>query len=671
MSLLRLKTDLTNLKFGNDRPQYGSSGLPYIQTRIPDKPSSPGTFKPVYEGQSTGNLDFPIRGSGKGSVSVGLQTFTLSAQLDAIRIKKFLEDQPRGPLFLRKQLGLQLTNPKMETGNTLFGAGQAAPLPGLLENTRVYDVTGGVLLSQVRAMGSGAHAIRSGLIPFAPFQKYYYAIVNQQNIDGNYIGTSQNRLVNLNALKMTTGVSPFVLSTNVFDLNKVNALGISLNRNLLFQYQGGPNSVYGAGTTTIKRAVDTTVLGVTVKRFASKNAMTYNQIKSQDVNIYNQGTATTNIQNYSEKLTAGDPIILRYNAQLQRAQDRLARNPKNKRLKNQVAFLQNNPPDALNKKTPPVWGDQTIDKRFYVSPGKYQDKMNETYPFVFKNSAAPWEFNDSETDDLVKFVFEAINNDDPSYSLAIFFRAFLNSSITDNHQASLSNFKYMGRGETFYTYQGFERSINFSFRVAAGSKSELRPMYNRLNALISQVYPDYSDQTKIMRAPLIRLTIGDYFYRMPGFLESVNITIDNGTPWEINLDGDLAQLPQVLDVQVSFKPIMDTLPKRTSISNVKDFVTNTNTQNQTSNVVVYADTENPALIANKENFIEPNFSSAAKGSISATEVELRSERILEKSIENQQTAVQSAINEYVQKNTNSITNLLGQKLPAVKIGLGG
>jgi len=46
---------------------------------------------------------------------------------------------------------------------------------------------------------------------------------------------------------------------------------------------------------------------------------------------------------------------------------------------------------------------------------------------------------------------------------------------------------------------------------------------------------------------------------MPGFLESVNIAIDGTTSWEIDQD---RQLPHVVDVSISFKPIYDTLPKR-------------------------------------------------------------------------------------------------------------
>jgi hypothetical protein len=200
--------------------------------------------------------------------------------------------------------------------------------------------------------------------------------------------------------------------------------------------------------------------------------------------------------------------------------------------------------------------------------------MNLLFPFLFRNDQAPWEVTDTkeDTQDLIKFVFEAISNDAPTYSTAIFFRAFLTAGITDNNSAQLNAFKYIGRGENFYTYQGFDRTIGFSFRVAAQSREELRPLYNKLNMLMSQVYPDYSPKQSIMRAPVIRVTIGDYLYRVPGFLESVNFTVDNNTPWEINLEndqsGNIAQLPQVVDVSISFKPILDVLPKRSTMSSV-------------------------------------------------------------------------------------------------------
>lgn len=286
----------------------------------------------------------------------------------------------------------------------------------------------------------------------------------------------------------------------------------------MFQYLGGPGSTYGVGVTTIRRAVDTT-------RLKSTRAMMYNQLISQKTDNTTDGNRTTfNIQDFREKL------------------------------------------DTKGK----VWKKE--DSLEYKLFNNKVDRMNTLLPFLFDNNTAPWELDKANTQDIIKFVFEAISNDDRSISTAIFFRAFLTSGITDNNSAQLNSFKYMGRGENFYTYQGFDRTIGFSFRIAAGSRSELEPLYNKLNTLMSQVYPDYSSKQGIMRAPVVRITIGDYLYRVPGFIENVNVTIDNNTPWEINLEksqiGDIAELPHVVDVSVSFKPIMDILPRRVPIGEV-------------------------------------------------------------------------------------------------------
>lgn len=505
-TVLDLQSTLTTLQFGNDRPGYGSSGLPYIQTQIPSEPGSPGLYKPIFRPSSTGNPDYPIRG-GVPEFQIGQETFTLSNKIDSIRIKKFFEDAPRGISFINKQIGLQLTNPKIETGNVLFGLGQGAPFPGLLENTRVYN-QGRNTLAQVRVSGTGGHALRHGLVPFAAYQKQYYDMVNEQNVSGQK-GT--NRLLNLAKLKMTTGVSPFVDPDNVLDINLVNTLGISLNRNLLFQYLGGPGSTYGIGSTSIKRVVDTT-------RLKSSRAMVYDQLMQQKTNeIVVSGSLKYNIKDFREST-------------------------------------------ATKPKHP--WGNDTIDKRFFVAVGDYKDKMNRLMPIKYdSNTQLPWTGN-KNTDDIIKFVFECISNDNSENSIALFFRAYLTAGITDTNGATLNPINYAGRGETFYTYSGFNRSISFGFKIAAGSKEELIPLYQKLNILVSQVYPDYNEDTGFMRAPLVRITIGDYLYRMPGFIESVNVTVDNGNPWEINLDGDSAQLPQVVDVNVSFKPIHDTLPRR-------------------------------------------------------------------------------------------------------------
>jgi hypothetical protein len=81
-----------------------------------------------------------------------------------------------------------------------------------------------------------------------------------------------------------------------------------------------------------------------------------------------------------------------------------------------------------------------------------------------------------------------------------------------------------------------------------------------------------------MRGTIHKLTIGEYFYRTSGVITSMNISVEDNYPWEIkmsqpelrklnndvNANGDQLQMevPQILKIQMNFKPIMDKLPQK-------------------------------------------------------------------------------------------------------------
>ena len=92
----------------------------------------------------------------------------------------------------------------------------------------------------------------------------------------------------------------------------------------------------------------------------------------------------------------------------------------------------------------------------------------------------------------------------------------------------------MGRGENFYRYNGFDRSISLSWTVAAQSKEELIPMYKKLNYLASVCAPDYSSNG-YMRGNLVKLTVGGYLYEQVGIMKGITYTIPQESPWEIAL----------------------------------------------------------------------------------------------------------------------------------------
>jgi hypothetical protein len=511
MPLIDLKTNLKSLKYGNDQPGGGSSGLPYIQTKMPPTNlitlAGPGNTNPIFRPTSTGNSDFPIRG-GDIDFNIGTQTFTISSKVDKERIKKFMKDPKRGTIFLNKQIGLNLSNPKIETGNSFQVVPGSNIIPGLIENTRIYN-NGINTLTQVGVQGTGTHLPRQGVFPLDYASKYYKDIVGAQSLLNSTEVIKINRLLILQNLKLNTSAT----RANLGNINQINKLGISLNRNTLFKYLGGPGSTYGIGTTTIKRVDDTSQAAI---KFVGQQSMTYDDIFSQNVNNTDRktGKRTTNIQDYITK----------------------------EKIKTREEFYNLNISGKDSAKRTP-------------------DQMNMLKSFLFDNSVAPWEIKKEGTKDIIKFVFEAIENNRPSTSWAIFFRAMING-FNDSHQASINSFKYQGRGEDFYTYQGVSRNISFGFKIAVESSDELRPLYTKLNHLISQVYPDYSPNYGVMRAPMIRLTIGDYLYRVAGMLETVNITIDDNSPWDINYFENTKQLPQVINVQCSFKPIQDFVPRR-------------------------------------------------------------------------------------------------------------
>lgn len=141
------------------------------------------------------------------------------------------------------------------------------------------------------------------------------------------------------------------------------------------------------------------------------------------------------------------------------------------------------------------------------------------------------------------------------------FRAFLDS-FDDNFNADWSSHKYIGRGENFYTYGGFSRSLNVSFKIAAQSQAEMRPLYQKIVLLASATAPTYSNN--FMRGTIIRATIGDYLYRTPGVLNTVNYSWDSSYPWQVkNQDREeLSQeLPMVLNCSLTFTPIHDFIPQ--------------------------------------------------------------------------------------------------------------
>ncbi|MGB0405446.1 MAG: hypothetical protein ACPGDB_04585, partial [Fusobacterium sp.] len=172
---------------------------------------------------------------------------------------------------------------------------------------------------------------------------------------------------------------------------------------------------------------------------------------------------------------------------------------------------------------------------------------------------------DKIKNDLVKFRIGVIDNNNPKKKTYIHFRAFL-GGFSDNYSATWNPLNYLGRGEKLYTYSGFDRQVSLSWTVAAQSKKELEPMYQKLNYLASSLAPDYTGNG-FMKGNLAELTVGGYFYNQPGIITSMNLSISDDTPYEIAIndlgkqDRTLPELPMIVRVDnFNFIPIHNFRP---------------------------------------------------------------------------------------------------------------
>jgi len=264
MPLIDLQTDLKSLKYGQDQPGGGNSGQPYITVDINNVDSGLNRFR------MTKFDDGLIRGGAVGAINASV--------VDTIRIGKFLTNFPQGPLFIVRQVGLQLSQPQLEykklrTDNPTSGGGLLRNVGNFIVNTankavnavgptRIYNL-GINTLAQVPVNAFGQHIVRHGLLPVQNDDTKYINVAEYNN----YGDGKNNRLVEYkNKFQLGDNKANPTQSRNTVNLiNRISqALGaltgasfnpIKLEPEQLTvnKYISGPGSIYGIGNTLIRR----------------------------------------------------------------------------------------------------------------------------------------------------------------------------------------------------------------------------------------------------------------------------------------------------------------------------------------------------------------------------------------------------------------------------------
>jgi len=517
--------DANRLPFGRDRAGDGDSNQPFVVRKI-DQRWSPSNFNDTLT---------PF-----GAVTTVTRTIA-----DVVRVSKFLYTTIQGPLFLLKQTGLQRMNPNIRQIDASPAGGKGTI------RTQTYNPLGINTIAQVGLAGAGLHLLKHGILPgFSGERDNYERFIHLADAKG------ENRLNSLSVY----------LSNNIDDSGRYDY------RSYILKYSGGPKSFYGIGNTTLNRySYFLTTKYIDGERADSNNGFIYIP-HAQYQSLTDRNTIQINLN----KGTQDDNVFTF-------GQNKDFREYKNKLNKEQFA----------NKYTTLASSDYTtknIERRVgvarvrsadqrvnYTSSADTADRINAVS--LYYSSAPPLEtqdINDNNVNaanirDLIKFRIKSLDNDNSKYGVYMIFRAYL-SNIRRTVNSKWDAYKYVGRGESFYAYDGFTETITFSFVIAASSRAEMKPLYQKLNYLISTLTPDYREAKS--RGNIAELTIGDFVLYQPGIITSFDMNIDEDSNWEIaylepdsgvtGADTDMHELPQLIKCNMTFIPIYNFLPRKSS-----------------------------------------------------------------------------------------------------------
>jgi hypothetical protein len=145
-----------------------------------------------------------------------------------------------------------------------------------------------------------------------------------------------------------------------------------------------------------------------------------------------------------------------------------------------------------------------------------------------------WTVWEPYDDDLIAFFFYDVVND--KY---IPFRATV-KAISEGNTAFWDELRFIGRADQLYSYNGFSRTLSFTFNVVINSVNELLPSWKKINYIASAVKPSNYTTGQVINnvynrfivPPMMMLTIGDLYKFQPIVITSLNVNIPDDASWE-------------------------------------------------------------------------------------------------------------------------------------------
>jgi len=519
--------------------------------------------------------------SDDGLIRGGIQNAILATTKDLFRVTRFFVDpdkgqaigdtrferfieNSKGALFFAKQIGLQRSNPRLEIkkGDILGGIARFLGGP-----TRTFTGVGS--LASVGGSAFGLHFDRAGILGVVPPDQKYGGDINNPT-DG--IAYSNNFSQDSNkSITKDSDNRLLKYAAKIFEEENNNIVTLD-------SYLGGPDSLYGLlpKTTTISYFDRTTIRQSDLPN-TKPITVQLPPVSSFIIPAY-QGKLGLQLNGFTP-LTSDEIANIEKTESSNTIKTILAASPFYKKNQNSGSIANNNIEDRIGVSTP-LNVDSINMIKITDSQVFYETNKGKKTSDVAASDLAPLNNKQVKGDfgkDLIKFRLEFLNNDTTGYkgsdnrisvnTKVLTFRAYIDN-FDDGMTAKWNSYRYMGRGEEFYVYDGFTRDIGVSFTMFAHTREELNPLYEKLNYLLSTFTPDYSEKLK-MRGNIGYLTVGDYLYRQPGVFTDIKVSGMFDGPWNVGLnilnaeenENSDNELPMMAKIQLSFKPIHTFLPK--------------------------------------------------------------------------------------------------------------
>lgn len=150
------------------------------------------------------------------------------------------------------------------------------------------------------------------------------------------------------------------------------------------------------------------------------------------------------------------------------------------------------------------------------------------------------------------------------------FPAFI-TSISDSFSPTWESYNDMGRADPKVMYSQFSRQLTISWKTVALKIEEARAIYQKLDILARAVHPHYV-AGKGFVGRFVKFSIAKLYINEYGYINSLNVSIDNSTPWDTDEEGS-GEWPIVTNIDMGITWIGDKRPdagKSRSYSDAQD-----------------------------------------------------------------------------------------------------